>query len=53
MSGQNLLALKNKAFLSKDPERANSFALWPVPTSYTLESMQIFKNAKKIIMKRQ
>ena len=35
ISGQDLLALKNKAFLSKDPERANSFAVWPVPTSYT------------------
>lgn len=35
ISGQNLFALKNKEFLSKDPERANSLALWPVPTSYT------------------
>jgi len=35
ISGQDLLAFKNKAFLSKDPERANSFALWPTPTSYT------------------
>ncbi|MDE3212480.1 MAG: SusC/RagA family TonB-linked outer membrane protein [Bacteroidota bacterium] len=36
VSGQNLIAFKHKEFLSKDPERANSFALWPVPTSYTL-----------------
>jgi len=35
VSGQNLVAFKHKAFLSKDPERANSFALWPKPTSYT------------------
>jgi TonB-linked SusC/RagA family outer membrane protein len=35
VSGQNLVAFKHKQFLSKDPERANSFALWPVPTSYT------------------
>ncbi|GGA90671.1 SusC/RagA family TonB-linked outer membrane protein [Puia dinghuensis] len=35
VSGQNLIAFKHKNFLSKDPERANSFALWPVPTSYT------------------
>lgn len=35
VSGQNLIAFKHKAFLSKDPERAGSFALWPVPTSYT------------------
>ncbi len=35
LSGQNLVAFKHKEFLSKDPERANSFALWPVPTSYT------------------
>ena len=35
VSGQNLLAFKSKEFLSKDPERANSFAIWPVPTSYT------------------
>ena len=35
VSGQNLFALKHKDFLSKDPERAGSFALWPVPTSYT------------------
>ncbi|HXB42918.1 MAG TPA: SusC/RagA family TonB-linked outer membrane protein [Puia sp.] len=34
-SGSNLLAFKHKQFLSKDPERAGSFALWPVPTSYT------------------
>jgi TonB-linked SusC/RagA family outer membrane protein len=34
-SGQNLLAFKHKDFLSKDPERAGSFALWPVPTSFT------------------
>jgi len=36
VSGQNLVAFKHKAFLSKDPERAGSFALWPVPTSYTV-----------------
>ncbi len=35
VSGQNLVAFKHKGFLSKDPERAGSFALWPVPTSYT------------------
>ncbi len=35
VAGQNLLAFKHKEFLSKDPERANSFALWPIPTSYT------------------
>jgi TonB-dependent starch-binding outer membrane protein SusC len=35
ISGQNLVAFKHKEFLSKDPERAGSFALWPVPTSYT------------------
>jgi TonB-dependent starch-binding outer membrane protein SusC len=36
VSGQNLFALKHSEFLSKDPERANSFAQWPVPTSYTV-----------------
>ena len=36
VSGQNLFAIKSKQFLSKDPERANSFAIWPVPTSYTI-----------------
>lgn len=36
VSGQNLIAFKHKGFLSKDPERAGSFALWPVPTSYTI-----------------
>jgi len=35
LSGQNLVAFKHKAFYSKDPERAGSFALWPVPTSFT------------------
>lgn len=35
VSGQNLIAFKHKGFLSKDPERAGSFALWPVPTSYS------------------
>jgi hypothetical protein len=35
ISGQNLVAFKHKAFYSKDPERAGSFALWPVPTSFT------------------
>ncbi len=36
VSGQNLVAFKHKAFLSKDPERPTSFALWPKPTSYTV-----------------
>lgn len=36
VSGQNLLALKSKDFTSKDPERANTFNSWPVPTSYTI-----------------
>lgn len=35
ISGQNLVAFKHKEFLSRDPERATSFAIWPVPTSYT------------------
>jgi hypothetical protein len=35
ISGQNLVAFKHKEFLSKDPERAGSYALWPVPRSYT------------------
>jgi TonB-dependent starch-binding outer membrane protein SusC len=34
--GQNLLAFKSKEFTAKDPERANTFDLWPVPTSYTV-----------------
>ena len=36
ISGQNLFALKSKQYTAKDPERANSFDLWPVPTSYTV-----------------
>jgi hypothetical protein len=36
VAGDNVLAFKSKAFLSKDPERANSFALWPVPTGFTV-----------------
>jgi len=35
VSGQNLLAIKSKKFTSKDPERANTFDLWPVPTAVT------------------
>ena len=35
-AGDNVVAFKNKDFLSKDPERANSFALWPVPTGFTV-----------------
>jgi TonB-linked SusC/RagA family outer membrane protein len=35
VSGQNLLAIKSKKYTSKDPERANTFDLWPVPTSVT------------------
>jgi hypothetical protein len=34
--GQNLVAFKSKAYTAKDPERANTFDLWPVPTSYTV-----------------
>jgi TonB-linked SusC/RagA family outer membrane protein len=36
VSGQNLLALKSKQYTSKDPERANTFDIWPVPTSITV-----------------
>lgn len=36
VSGSNLIAFKHKEFLSKDPERANTFANWPVPTSFTV-----------------
>ena len=36
VSGQNLFAIKSKDFTAKDPERVNSLALWPVPTSYTI-----------------
>ncbi len=36
VSGQNLFALKSKQYTAKDPERANTFDLWPVPTSYTI-----------------
>jgi len=35
VSGQNLFAIKSRKFTSKDPERANSFDYWPVPTSVT------------------
>ena len=35
VSGQNLLAFKSKQYTAKDPERANTFDLWPVPTSFT------------------
>jgi hypothetical protein len=35
VSGQNLFAIKSSEFTAKDPERVNSLALWPVPTSYT------------------
>ena len=35
VSGQNLFAIKSKQFTAKDPERANTFDIWPVPTSYT------------------
>jgi TonB-linked SusC/RagA family outer membrane protein len=36
VAGDNVIAFKSMDFLSKDPERANSFALWPVPTGYTV-----------------
>jgi len=36
ISGQNLFAVKSKEFTAKDPERANNFDLWPVPTSFTV-----------------
>jgi hypothetical protein len=36
VSGQNLVAFKSKQLLSKDPERVNNLALWPVPTSFTV-----------------
>ncbi|HWW39850.1 TonB-dependent receptor [Pedobacter sp.] len=36
ISGQNLFAIKSKDFTAKDPERANTFDLWPVPTSFTV-----------------
>ena len=36
VSGQNLIAFKSKEYSAKDPERANTFDLWPVPTSYTV-----------------
>jgi TonB-linked SusC/RagA family outer membrane protein len=35
VTGQNLFAIKSKQFTSKDPERANTFDLWPVPTAFT------------------
>ena len=35
VSGQNLFAIKSKQFTGKDPERANTFDLWPVPTAVT------------------
>ncbi len=34
--GQNLIAFKSSQFLSKDPERANTFDNWPTPTSLTV-----------------
>jgi len=36
VSGQNLFAIKSKDYTSKDPERANTFDIWPVPTSLTV-----------------
>jgi TonB-linked SusC/RagA family outer membrane protein len=33
ISGQNLFAIKSKDYNSKDPERNNTFNLWPVPTA--------------------
>jgi TonB-linked SusC/RagA family outer membrane protein len=36
VSGQNLFAIKSKEFTSKDPERANTFDIWPVPTGFTV-----------------
>lgn len=36
VSGQNLFAVKSKDYTSKDPERAATFDLWPVPTSLTV-----------------
>ncbi|MFL5789316.1 MAG: TonB-dependent receptor domain-containing protein, partial [Flavisolibacter sp.] len=35
VSGQNLFAFKSKEFSAKDPERANTFDIWPVPTAVT------------------
>jgi TonB-dependent starch-binding outer membrane protein SusC len=35
VSGQNLFTIKSKQFTAKDPERANTFGLWPVPTAVT------------------
>ncbi len=35
VSGQNLFAFKSKQFTAKDPERAGTFDLWPVPTAVT------------------
>ena len=35
VSGQNLFAFKSSQYTAKDPERANTFDLWPVPTSIT------------------
>ncbi|HWZ04863.1 MAG TPA: SusC/RagA family TonB-linked outer membrane protein [Mucilaginibacter sp.] len=34
--GENLIAFKSSQFLSKDPERANTFDNWPTPTSFTI-----------------
>lgn len=34
--GQNLFVLKNKEYMSKDPERIGGFGNWPQPTTYTL-----------------
>ncbi len=36
VQGQNLFAVKSKEYTAQDPERANTFDLWPVPTSYTV-----------------
>lgn len=35
VSGQNLFAFKSKQFTAKDPERATTLDLWPVPTGVT------------------
>jgi hypothetical protein len=34
--GQNLFAIKSSEFTAKDPERAATFDVWPVPTAYTI-----------------
>ncbi len=35
VAGENLFVVKSKKYLSKDPERANTFDSWPVPTAAT------------------